>query len=63
MASTLYQVVEQSNFDNEVFQQLTVIPPNPKFDNLLSIEELWFRCGQTGCILPELLLHGGPELQ
>ena len=62
---------QQSNFDEEVIQQLPVVPPNPEFDDPPSMEELQLSLsqlkrrkagGRTG-ILPELLLCGGSVLR
>ena len=62
---------QQSNFDEEMIQQMPTVPPYHEFDHPLSMVELEVALsqlkqrkagGKTG-ILPELLLFGGPVLQ
>ena len=62
---------QQSNFDEEVIQQMPTVPPYHEFDCPPSMEELEVALsrlkrhragGKTG-ILPELLLCGGPVLR
>ena len=61
---------QQSNFDEEVIQQMPTVPPYHEFDRPPSMEELevalsWLKKRKAGgkiAILPELLLCGGPVL-